>query len=169
MELRPELMPPHFDEALVRRLCELAEELDDCSPQIQDCDGLRAEFNQLAGTSMMPTDFAFSGATDAETFVRGVLSTREHRRVPDISRAEFIELIRRVCEAEGTEHEIDYWLNLLRVNLPDERVSDLIFWPDQYFEGDPDAPEDLDLTPEQILDVAQSRGPAGVKPLPAKL
>ena len=159
MRLRPALMPPKHDKRLIRRLAELADQLDGCSPDLRDCNALRSEFNRLAGPSLDARDFSFSGATDAETFVRGVLASPIDLRVADITRSELLEMLRRVCEADGTAHQIDFWIDMLRINIPDDRISDLIFWPDEYFEGDPQAPSDLELTPEQILDIALEWGP----------
>jgi hypothetical protein len=159
MELRPALMPPEFGEEFLERLCELARQLEDCCLDFQDCEGMRAEFNRLAQTSLELRQFSFSGATDAETFVRGVLNSKCDMRVPDVTRSELLEMLRRVSENEGEEHEVDFWLELLRINIPDDQISDLIFWPDEYFASDPDAPAELDLTTEQMLDIALKKGP----------
>jgi hypothetical protein len=50
MDLRPELMPPLLDKALVARLAELASRIDDAPPGAWEDD--LAEFNRLAGTDM---------------------------------------------------------------------------------------------------------------------
>jgi hypothetical protein len=92
---------------------------------------------------------------DHETWVRSVLSRRGHRRIPDITRDELLELIRRVSMSAGKDSEINFWVGLLEANLPDPRISDLIFWPGEYF-GDGD--ETRELSPEQILDIALTAG-----------
>lgn len=40
---------------------------------------------------------------------------------------------------------------MLEINIPNERVSDLIFWPDEYF-GDVNYSQRL--SPEQLIDIA---------------
>lgn len=153
MELRPELMPPPLDEAKVARLAELASRIDGANPgQWED---ELAEFNREAGTNLGFPDFqGIYGGQDHDTWVRKVLAERYQRRLPDITRAELVELVRRVMEAEGTEHEIDFWLDMLALNIPDPEVSDLIYWPGEYF-GDGD--NSRELTPDQVVDIALAR------------
>ena len=85
---------------------------------------------------------------------RNVLAGPHLRRLPDISRAELVELARRVMEDEGEEHEIGYWLDMLALNIPDANVSDLIYWPGEYFG---DGNNYRALTPEQVIDIATAR------------
>jgi hypothetical protein len=157
MELRPVLMPPALDEAKVARLAGLAGHLDGAGPgQWED---ELAEFNREAGTELKYEDFQKVYTwTDHETWVRIVLSRPAQRPIPDISRAELLELLRRICTADGREHEIDFWLGMLKANVPDPKVSDLLFWPGEYF-GDGD--NSRELSPEQILDIALSAGRKG--------
>lgn len=60
-------------------------------------------------------------------------------------------LARRVMECDGAEHEIDFWLSMLAINIPNERVSDLIFWPNEYFN---DINYSQRLSPEQVIEIA---------------
>jgi hypothetical protein len=160
MELRPELMPPVLDEARVARLARLAAEIDGVHPG--QWEELLDEFNRAAGTAFAFEDFqGIYGAMDHETFVRQVLSEPAARKVPDITYDELLELLTRVCRAAGVEHEVYFWLRLLEANLPDPRLSDLIYWPGQYFGDGNNARE---LSPREILDIAlaarsEDRGP----------
>ena len=157
MELRAELMPPILDETKVARLSELAALIDGAGPGQWE-DELE-EFNHLAGTNHGHADFqGIYGGMDHETWVRAVLAEPARKRVPDITRAELLELIRRVVTADGEEHETIFWLGLLETNVPDPRISDLIFWPGEYF-GDGD--NSRGQSPEQILDIALSAGKEG--------
>ncbi len=153
MELRPELMPPRLDEAKIARLAKLAAQIDGANPgQWED---QLAEFNREAGTTFAFKDFqGIYGGQEHETWVRNVLSAPFQKRLPDITRPELVELVRRVNLAEGQEHEIYFWLKMLEQNLPDPRVSDLIFWPGEYF-GDGD--NSRKFTPEQLVDIALSK------------
>ncbi|MEQ4715809.1 bacteriocin immunity protein [Nonomuraea sp. B19D2] len=68
-------------------------------------------------------------------------------KVPDTTRAELAEIVRRIVAADP---ESDYYLALLEANVPHPEVSDLIFWP----------PEKLrDATPEEIVDTALRHRP----------
>lgn len=92
------------------------------------------------------------GSVDPETFARKSL-VDWHALPTDATEAEMLEMLQLICEAKGTEFQVEYWVECLRVNTGDERLSDLIFWPDQYF-GKPTA---KDLSAEEILDVALGR------------
>jgi hypothetical protein len=150
MELRAELMPPILDESKVARLAKLAGRIDGACPGQWE-DELE-EFNRLACTSLKFLDFqGIYGGMDHETWVRCVLAEPAQKRIPDITRDELLELIRRASTAENEEHESQFWLGLLEANLPDSRISDLIFWPGEYFG---DGNNSRELSPEQILDLA---------------
>jgi hypothetical protein len=153
MELRSELMPPVLDEAKVARLGALAAQIDGARPGRWEND--LAAFNAEAGTAFEFADFqGIYGGQDHDTWVRKVLAGPLTIRIPDITRAELMELTRRVMEADGAEHEIAFWLDMLALNLGDPRVSDLIYWPGEYFGDGNNARE---LTPEQVVDTALSR------------
>ncbi|BBP68733.1 hypothetical protein PHLH6_07370 [Pseudomonas sp. Seg1] len=91
------------------------------------------------------------GGQDHDTWVRKILATPYERRVAEVTKCELIEMARRVMECDGAEHDIDFWLNMLAINIPNERVSDLIFWPDEYF-GDMNYSQRL--SPEQVVEIA---------------
>jgi len=158
MKLRDCLKPPPLDTVLVCQLARLADELNGCNPQLRDCAGLLARFNAQAQTSLRREDFHFSGAIDSETFVRQVL-TPSPRKIDDITYDELLELVTRIVNADGDEHELRYWLELVEANVPDYRVAELIYWPDQYFGA---APLPEDLTPRAILDIALAAQPSSI-------
>src|SRR5438105_4438338 len=127
MQVRPDLLPPVLDEARVARLAELADRIDGAPESA--CDDDLAAFNAEAGTALAWLDFqGIYGGQDHDTWVRQVLAEPFEKRIPDITREELLELIRRVRENDGELHKIAFWLRLLEVNL-DPRISDLIFWP----------------------------------------
>ncbi len=64
-----------------------------------------------------------------------------------------LEMLELICQAKGTEFQVEYWVECLRINTGDDRLSDLIFWPDEYF----GKPVPQDLSAEEILDVALGR------------
>lgn len=150
MELRPELMPPELDESLVARLAKLADEID-CG-HLEHTREQLAAFNREAMTELEHSDFqGIYGGQYHDTWVRKVLAIPYERRVADVTKLELIELARRVMEQDGTDHAVEFWLSMLEINIPNERISDLIFWPDEYF-GDADYSQSL--SPEQVIEIA---------------
>ena len=118
--------------------------------RFEDCEALRAEFNLLADSNLQKEDYHFSGGTDAETFVRKILTPRP-QKLADVNYDEMLELITRICNAQGTEYEINYWLIFLEVQLENNKLSDLIYFPKRYFNDGIDHDE---MTPKEILDEA---------------
>lgn len=155
MNLRKELRPPEFDKNELAKLADLAERLDGCHSEFEDCAALRAEFNLLAGSNLQAGDFHFSGGTDAETFVRGVL-TPKPEKMTDVSYDEMLELLTRICNADGSEYELNYWLKFLAVQLENNKLSDLIYHPDHYFG---DGVKRAEMTPKEMLDEALANKP----------
>ena len=97
MELRPELMPPTLDEGLVARLAKLAAHLDGDPDE-----GMRAEFNRLAGTNIPMAEFqGIYGGEDHEDYARRVLVQRALAPDPNISLAEMTEVVSRVMACGG--------------------------------------------------------------------
>jgi Colicin immunity protein / pyocin immunity protein len=74
-----------------------------------------------------------------------------------LSRAELIDLVRRIMNAEGeTEEEADAMVRLFEANVPRPGAADLIFWPEHAL-GDQYAGREL--TPEEVVDIALSYRP----------
>jgi hypothetical protein len=152
MDLRSELMPPKLDEQLVSKLTELSEEIDCGRRELTE--HLVVEFNKLATTAFDFLDFqGIYGGQDHDTWVRKVLYEPYILPVADVARDELVEMARRVIECEGAEHEVDFWLFMLEVNIPNERVMDLIFHPEVYFA---DSEFSRDLSPTEVVDLALS-------------
>ncbi len=63
-----------------------------------------------------------------------------------MTREELIEIVRKVILADVTEEEQTQLLQQLDENVPHPDVMDLIYWP----------PDNKDLTPEEIIDIALS-------------
>lgn len=63
-----------------------------------------------------------------------------------MTREELINLVKEILDVENkTEKEIDKLMDILKQNVPNPDVSDLIYWND--------------LTPEEIIDRALSYKP----------
>lgn len=150
MELRLNLMPPALDESLVTRLTKLSEQID-CGHAEQTQNQVAA-FNREAMTEFEFIDFqGIYGGQTHDTWVRKVLAKPYEKRLTDVTKDELIELARRVKECGGPEHAVEFWLNMLAINIPNERVSDLIFWPSEYFN---DVSYSQALSPEQVVEIA---------------
>ncbi|WP_145256461.1 hypothetical protein, partial [Pseudomonas sp. DE0157] len=112
MALRSELMPPKLDEKLVLKLTSLSEEIDCGERDLTE--HMVLEFNQLASTSFDFLDFqGIYGGQDHDTWVRKVLYEPYIKPVPDVTTDELVEMMRRVMECDGAEHEVDFWLFML--------------------------------------------------------
>jgi Colicin immunity protein / pyocin immunity protein len=64
-----------------------------------------------------------------------------------LTKAELIKLVTDIMEANGTEAEIDAWLDLCRDNVPHPQAVDLIFYPDRFNLS-------KELTPTEIVNIA---------------
>jgi hypothetical protein len=155
--LRAELLPPQPDHAKVKRLTRVADQIIELIDTRGEFRPLLARFNVEAGIDLTPLDFlAAAGSVPTEEFVKRAL-TPPPQRVPDITYDELLEVVTRICEAQGTESEIQFWIDLLQANVAYRSVSNLIYWPF----GCPHPPDAPELTPKQILDAAlANRAPA---------
>ncbi len=64
-----------------------------------------------------------------------------------LTKEELIELVRKIMYAEGTEEEIDKWMDVVEANVPHPEVSDLIFYPKK------------EMSPKEIVEEALSYKP----------
>jgi hypothetical protein len=157
MELRPELTPPTLDEALVARLARLADRLDGPREHSE----LLAEFNQLAGSALPRDDFrGIHKVEDPEDFARRVLYQQAIRPVPDIIRAELVEVVRRAMAADPGD---EAYFVVLEANEPTGRAYHYVYWPPDYDEstgtwGGGRPMSEYAPTPEQIVEWALASG-----------
>lgn len=156
MNLRPELLPPIPDEALVKRLAELADHLDSAEP---GHDAELAEFNRLAGTDIPFEHFqGISGGEEHETWARRLLVAKLVRPVPDVTRAELVEVVRRAMPQSGYP-DYEGYMAVFDANVSRAKASNLIFYPPDYDPatntwGDGRPMGEYDPTPEQIVEWA---------------
>lgn len=64
-----------------------------------------------------------------------------------LTKEELVQLVRKIANCEGTEEEIEEWMDILEENVPHPEISDLIFYPDE------------EMTPEEIVEKALSYKP----------
>lgn len=162
MQLRDELTPPILKHALINQLSELSSLIDGTISE--DCEREINTFNTLASTAFKWVDFqGINGGTDHKTWVKGVLSNASF--VDDITYNELLELCRRVSDLDTYEEwEVNFYLEVLEKNLPHSNISNLIFWPDIWFE-DEKLPH-IELTDKEIIDWAITKDGRHIKDLP---
>lgn len=158
-----------------REYMELSQQIEHGLEDRADVSELLDRWNARAGRAYQPSDFHYHGAIDRDTFV-GEMLLGEPAFVPDLTYAELHEVLRSAVGNELSEAVASYYLNWLEANLPGANVSDLLYWPNQWF--DDDAMLQVELTPDQILAYAMARSgrrvpgaPENVPmpyPLPAK-
>lgn len=149
MTLRAQFNFPTLDEAKVNRLAELADELDGAAPG--QCDDELQEFNDLAGTQIPLAEFqGIYGGMSHASWVRNVLCEPFVDATTRPTNDEALEIINRLTSGTREEWEQFFWIRVLERHL-DPRVSDLIYWPGEYF-GDGD--NSREMSPQEILDVA---------------
>jgi len=163
MDLRPELMPPALDEALVARLAELAAGLDGAHPGQWEDD--LAEFNRLAGTNIPFEEFqGIYGGEEHEDYVRRLLYYRLIKPVPDVTRAELAEVVRRAMPTNEFSDQHEAYMAIFDANVPLEGASNLIFYPPDYDPatntwGGGRPMGEYEATPEQIVEWALAPDP----------
>ncbi len=69
-----------------------------------------------------------------------------------MTREQLIELVQRIIDVDGTEHEIDRMLDVFESQVPYPGASDLIYW------------DERDLSAEEIVDLALSHKPITLPP-----
>lgn len=161
MELRPELMPPPLDLALVARLSKLAADLDGAQSDRSDA---LAEFNRLAGTSLPLDKFRDIYETENyEDFVRRMLYHQLIRPATDVTTTELVEVVRRAMPTNEFFGQHEAYMAIFDANVPMAGASILIFCPPDddagvISVGRGHALSDYNPTPEQIVEWALLRG-----------
>jgi Colicin immunity protein / pyocin immunity protein len=59
-----------------------------------------------------------------------------------LTKEQALELLEKIINCEGSEAEIDEWIDVLSNGVPHPHISDLIFYPDR------------ERTPAEIIDLA---------------
>ncbi|ATM90233.1 TPA: hypothetical protein QHR59_000457 [Klebsiella aerogenes] len=115
----------------------------------EDDEGLKAMIDDWNNQVVKPYEFSdfrdFSSWTSAKDFTR--MAFNQEKYLADLNWHELVQIISFLCNAEGKESEQSYALGLLEKNF-DANPSDLIYWPNEWFQN-----EDMlhvDLTSEEI-------------------
>src|SRR5262249_35250889 len=148
-----------LDGTRVSRLAELASSIDGANPGQWEDD--LEEFNRLAGMDLAFLDFqGIYKAEDHECWVRRLLAQQRVARVPDVTRDELVEVVRRAMPQNGNP-DYEAYMAILDANVPLPGASNLIFYPLDYDSatnswGGGRPMGEYDPSPEQIVDWALS-------------
>lgn len=144
---------PILDDKLVQRLTRIAAQLDG-GRESEDA-SLLDEFNRLAGTKIPFSEFqGISGGEDHIHYVRRVLIKRATQASPDLNRDKLIELFARIVADPCDNAYLSYAFALIEKTFGDDQISDLVFWPGEYFG---DGNDERELTPELMADTVLER------------
>lgn len=153
MPVPERLRPPTPSVAEFREYIALCDRIEDAAPS--DVEPLLARWNARAGRTYTHAEFkTYYGAVDVETFV-GEMLLGEPAVVSDLTYAELRAVLESAAGNELSEAVASYYLNWLDVNLPGANVSDLLYWPNEWF-GD-ESMLQVELTPDQMLAYAMAK------------
>lgn len=152
------------DEIVVARMLELLTAIEQELEAGNDAEFLLQQWYQHANREYSLDYFRnFWKSTSEESFVLAALNP------PSIYDEELLfseacAVIDAFTSAELPEHEIYYYLEWLEIQFPESNISDLIFWPDEWF-GDASLFRDpggafrpeSELTSEQMVGYAMAR------------
>ncbi|MBT2458167.1 hypothetical protein J7E98_26380 [Streptomyces sp. ISL-86] len=143
VDLRPELLPPPVSRQRLEELsCEIDRIADLVAVRPEEADEAIRSFNDATGHEYVALDFAeYWGSRDVEEFAREA-ARPACPRVADVSRAELVEIVRRVLVAAP---ECAYYLRLLEANVAHPRIGDLIFHPSDALQ---------DVSAEEVVEAA---------------
>ena len=148
--MRPELSEP-ADQDKFKRVLPLAEAVLQLHEAGQSYEAELQRMSRLLGRIVgKPEVLIAFGSADADAFARR-LAIDWNTLPADLSERELLELFEAICAARGNPVHIEYWVRCIEANTGDEQISDLIFWPDEYFGAGYDGRE---LTPGEMLEVA---------------
>ena len=146
--MRPEISDPTACNSSLQEALALSDEIYRLHEEGQD---YSAPLRRLARIAKRPIGphavLAAFGSIRPITFAKKQLV--DWNSLPnDLAEEEMLDLIQRVCQSSGSEFQTEYWVECLRINTGDENISDLIFWPGEYFH---DGDNSRELSPSDIL------------------
>jgi hypothetical protein len=149
--MRSSIADPIQDQVKLRELLPVAERVFALHEAGANYDAELRALSRLLGRVVGQSEVnATFGTGDAEYFARRLMI--DWHNVPsDLSHEEMLELVEALCSANGNAAAQDYWIRCLEVNTGDDRISDLIFWPSEYFG---ESAENRSLSPSEMLNVA---------------
>lgn len=161
------LLPSAIEGDTVERFVALAREIEARVSTGGDVAGLMEEWNAGAHRAYEAVELAtYDGSMDARTFVREAL-LRPVGRLEDLRFEEASAAMGAVARAELDPAVTSAVMQTLEANFPGAEVSDLIFWPDAWFQDD--ARLHVALTPDQLVGYACARSGRSLEGAPEDL
>jgi len=117
---------PIFDEILVKKLCVECDIIEDKINNNIDASKEIKAFNLQV--NYIPDDTSFNqyySWCDQEEFIKGLLVPKVLKD-DSLTKDDFIELLKLVINADGEMYEVDYWMDILSVNLC-KNLNNLLF------------------------------------------
>jgi len=153
--MRQVLQDPFADKLRLQAAIKLASDIYRLHENGQDYSSEISQLSILAGQSIskFSVDSAF-GSINPEAFARELIC--DLKAIPtDLTPDEMLELISRIITADGNTFQMWYWLQCLKVNTGDDKFSNLIYWPGEYFKDGNNARK---MSSQEILDTALNAG-----------
>ncbi|HVL15883.1 MAG TPA: hypothetical protein VM529_25145 [Gemmata sp.] len=96
----------------------------------------------------------YQASTSCESFVTTMLLGKPSV-IPDLTYGELRDVVETVMTAAASEAELNYFIEWLEANLPDSNITNLIYWPNHWFNDE--SLLHAELNPDQILAYAMMR------------
>lgn len=161
MPVPPRLRPPTPTVQEMAHYTELCRRIENRRHTDDDL----AEWNRRAGVGYEEAEFrSYYGSMEIEDFVT-IMLMGVPRLVADLTYAELRDVLEMQLSATLSEAELSYYLRWLDANLPGANVSDLIYWPNEWFEDE--SLLQVELTPDQVLAYAMAKCGRSVPGAPA--
>jgi hypothetical protein len=130
-----------------KHLLALAIEIQNAQDAGQDCSALVAKFQ--ASVPYPDVEDLFLTDYPPESIVD--FASNWKVKQPKLSKQEMVTLVGKILDAEGSEAEINLMIRTFEANCAHPAKSDLIFFPDEHFNGNDDP------SPEEIVEKALSK------------
>jgi len=159
--MRAVLIDPVVDQDRLAALLPLTEELFGRHEAGRDTTDVLRSIARLTTRIVSRADFLWAFGAGSDRDFAWQLLVDWHAISSDLTPTEMLEAMEVVCTQGDDVVRTDYLLKCLEINTGDARISDLIYWPDEYF-GEP-APTD-ELSPRAMLEIALKNGAKPVVP-----
>lgn len=117
---------------IIERGAEILEETD-CQQETikKELRSLNQRLQELTGkeTISVANFSRYWSYTDLETVARSALMPEA--RKTGLSDEQIAEIVRNISAVKYAESEMDYWLEVLKLETSLSNISDYIFWPDE--------------------------------------
>lgn len=149
---------------VVAQMCELCDQIERELEAGEDPQSLLAQWHCHASRPCEPHEFAnYWRSMDQLQFVREALNPPP-TYLEDLKYPEALAVLESITSAELEGSERSYYLIWLEDQFPESNMSDLIYWPDEWF-GDPALFRDeggrfrpeAELSSDQILAYAMAK------------